>query len=536
MKKSVKVKFLCVLLASLFVFAAPSSVQAFGIPVLDTSSFVQAIKQTISAIKESKVVVGIITTVKKTSAAIGTAKATVTEYVIKNKEKIEAKVEKVKEYKERAEEYKKEYEAYKAMLDENIAKAKEMKEMAEQKYNQAKDTVNKVKDTVDTVKDTANAAIDTAKNKVDDVKGKVNDVTDKVGGAVSTVRDNIPNNQSVSNNGQSAEDIAAKKKQMLAEQVNAVSSTRKAFDSSAKELAAAQAAADKADSQTAGSLGSAADALSAAKQSLQEEKQRQKEAIISTLDKELAAQQAKADKHNAASGGEDQPAALNMEQIQQQIEAVSDKAGSKPVKFEEKNLLRQEKLQQTIERSNAVDKKQPMRRQVFTTSSLQQTETLAFAKASILPNNGTDVNNTVVIPPALSRACGGLSAEGALEKNAVDDCLLKLNKERSGAQTYSGQDAPKAFNRALAQYVAVGIAEAYKARQETDGFEKQYIDPIDTAIENNARDVYADIVQMNQAIDMQMNNLLKIYSTQLVTRALYNYDKYMFMPTEEEDE
>lgn len=513
MKKSVKVKFLCILLASLFVFAAPSSVQAFGIPVLDTSSFVQAIKQTISAIKESKVVVGIITTVKKTSAAIGTAKATVTEYVIKNKEKIEAKVEKVKEYKERAEEYKKEYEAYKAMLDENIAKAKEMKEMAEQKYNQAKDTVNKVKDTVDTVKDTANAAIDTAKNKVDDVKGKVNDVTDKVGGAVSTVRDNMPDNQSAGI-GQSAEALAAKKKQMLDEQVNAVSSTRKAFDSSAKELAAAKAAADKADSQTAGSLGSAADALSAAKQALQEEKQRQKEATIGALDKALAEQQTKTDMQ-AASG---------------------DKISVDQDKSKEKVLFQEEKLPQTIERSKAVNQKQPMRRQVFTTSSLQQTETLAFAKASILPNNGTDVNNTVVIPPALSRACGGLSAEGALEKNAVNDCLLKLNKERSGAQAYSGQDAPKAFNRALAQYVAVGIAEAYKARQENDGFEKQYIDPIDTAIENNARDVYADIVQMNQAIDMQMNNLLKIYSTQLVTRALYNYDKYMFMPAEEEDE
>ena len=576
MKKSVKVKFLCVLLVSLFAFATPYQVQALGIPVLDTSSFVQAIKQTISAIKESKVVVGIITTVKKTSAAIGTAKATVSEYVIKNKEKIEAKVEKVKKYKERAEEYKKEYEAYKAMLDENIAKAKEMKEMAEQKYNQAQDTVNKVKDTVGTVKDTANAAIDMAKNKADDIKGKVNDVTDKVGGAVSTVRDSIPNNQRTSNNGQSAEEIAAKKKQILAEQANVVSSTRKAFSSSAKELAATQAAADKVGGQAAGGLGSAADALNAAKQSFQEEKQRQKEAIISTLDKEAAAQQAKADKQNAASGSEDQPAALNMEQIQQQIEAVSDKVGAKDkvnnakskldaiggssgtaadktkkvnqriqdtakasagqVKSKEKNLLKQEKLQQTIERNNAVDKKQPMRRQVFTTSSLRQTESLVFAKAAILPNNGTDVNNTVVIPPALSKACGGISAEDALVKGTVDACLLKLNQERSGAQAYSGYGASKAFNRALAQYVAVGIAEAYKARQEADSFEEQYVDPIDMAIENNVRDIYADIVQMNRAIDMQMNNLLKIYSTQLVTRALYNYDKYMFLPAEKKDE
>ena len=183
-----------------------------------------------------------------------------------------------------------------------------------------------------------------------------------------------------------------------------------------------------------------------------------------------------------------------------------------------------------------INSKQPMRRQVFTTSSLRQTESLVFAKAAILPNNGTDVNNTVVIPPALSKACGGISAEDALVKGTVDACLLKLNQERSGAQAYSGYGASKAFNRALAQYVAVGIAEAYKARQEADSFEEQYVDPIDMAIENNVRDIYADIVQMNRAIDMQMNNLLKIYSTQLVTRALYNYDKYMFLPAEKKDE
>lgn len=420
MKKSVKVKFLCVLLVSLFAFATPYQAQALGIPVLDTSSFVQAIKQTISAIKESKVVVGIITTVKKTSAAIGTAKATVSEYVIKNKEKIEAKVEKVKKYKERAEEYKKEYEAYKAMLDENIAKAKEMKEMAEQKYNQAQDTVNKVKDTVGTVKDTANAAIDMAKNKADDIKDKADEVKTKI------------------------EDVSDK----------VAPSTRRAF-----------------------------------------EPQTQTEKVINPVKVDAV--------------------------FEDSVDAVEENASK------EVDQLRQDK---------EINSKQPMRRQVFTTSSLRQTESLVFAKAAILPNNGTDVNNTVVIPPALSKACGGISAEDALVKGTVDACLLKLNQERSGAQAYSGYGASKAFNRALAQYVAVGIAEAYKARQEADSFEEQYVDPIDMAIENNVRDIYADIVQMNRAIDMQMNNLLKIYSTQLVTRALYNYDKYMFLPAEKKDE
>ncbi|MFR8205209.1 MAG: hypothetical protein ACLU99_01905 [Alphaproteobacteria bacterium] len=43
----------------------------------------------------------------KTSAAIGDAKKSVSEYVIKNKEKAEEKLKKLNEYKKQAEEYKK---------------------------------------------------------------------------------------------------------------------------------------------------------------------------------------------------------------------------------------------------------------------------------------------------------------------------------------------------------------------------------------------------------------------------------------------
>lgn len=164
---------------------------------------------------------------------------------------------------------------------------------------------------------------------------------------------------------------------------------------------------------------------------------------------------------------------------------------------------------------------------------LHRGETLAFAKAAMLPDGGTDVNGTVIVPKALAMFCN-LSSEEALSSGKLDECLLNLNKERKSAQLFSGSDAPKVYNRALAQYVAASIAEAYKALQDAESFEEKFVDAVDFAPEPTAQDIYANIVELNKAVDMQMNGLLKVYSTQLAAQALFNYGGYLFVPEEKE--
>ena len=149
-----------------------------------------------------------------------------------------------------------------------------------------------------------------------------------------------------------------------------------------------------------------------------------------------------------------------------------------------------------------------------------------------LPDGGTDSNGTVIIPKALAMYCG-LSSSDALEEGKVDECLQKLNKERNSAQLFSGSDAPKVYNQAMAQYVAASMAEAYKARQDADSFEEKFIDAIDFAPEPTEQDVYDNIVELNKAIDMQMNGLLKVFSSQLAIRSMYNYGNYAFAPQED---
>ena len=163
MNKKSRIKIGSALLIIAFLFCGLANAQ---VPVTDSQDTKSTIKNWLTNIKESKVVVSTMNTAKKTSAAIGTAKKAVSEYVLENKKKIEVKMAKVKEYKEKVEEYKKEYEKYKAQLDEGIAKAKELKAQAEGAIQTAKDTVQTAKDTAAAAKGMAEMAKDKVSSKL----------------------------------------------------------------------------------------------------------------------------------------------------------------------------------------------------------------------------------------------------------------------------------------------------------------------------------------------------------------------------------
>ena len=162
MKKYINTMLTRVFLAWLFVLA--SSPKAFAVPVIDTSSTIQEIKSLGTKVRENATVVSIMITVQTGAAAIGGAQKTVSEYVLKKKQKIEEAVAKAKKYKDKVEKYKKEYEAYKAELDENIAKAKEFKKEMEDGIQEAKDGVQAAKDTDNTAKEAAGASKEKASN------------------------------------------------------------------------------------------------------------------------------------------------------------------------------------------------------------------------------------------------------------------------------------------------------------------------------------------------------------------------------------
>ena len=96
MKKCFRKKILSVFLVPLSIIMAAEQAQAQAI-VSDSQSTIKTIKQWFTEVKESKTVVSTMQTIQKTNAAIGTAKKSVSEYVLANKEKLEEKIAKVQE-------------------------------------------------------------------------------------------------------------------------------------------------------------------------------------------------------------------------------------------------------------------------------------------------------------------------------------------------------------------------------------------------------------------------------------------------------
>lgn len=475
MKKCFRKKILSVFLVPLSIIMVAEQAQAQAI-VSDSQSTIKTIKQWFTEVKESKTVVSTMQTIQKTNAAIGTAKKSVSEYVLANKEKLEEKIAKVQEYKKKAEAYKEEYDNYRKQLDENIAKARELKEQAETKINSAKETISDAKSS-------AEGVLAQAKEKVGlPAEPEVSD--DAILGA------DVPSTQ-----GQNVAISVAPESSVggqLPSRMAFEKAEEKNFSETSKSVKASQETAQKIDSLSEDEKTSTSTDISSQTQAVGERNTTTsifgKPAVSSSIVK----------KGTLTEGV---------------IQPITDTpAVTAPVKS----------IQQ---------------RKAFTISSLHKTESLMFAKVEMLnlPDGGTDANGVVIIPKALAMYCG-LSSGDALEAGKVDECLQKLNKERNSAQLFSGSDAPKVYNLAMAQYVAASIAEAYKARQDADSFEEKFVDAIDFAPEPTTQDVYDNIVELNKAIDMQMNGLLRVFSTQLAIQSLYKYRDYAFAPKEDKGE
>lgn len=227
-KSQITIGLALLIMASLFC----GSVNA-QVPVTDSQNTKSTIKNWFTNLKESKVVVGTMNTAKKTSAAIGTAKKAVSEYVLENKKKIEEKMAKVKEYKEKAEKYKEDYEKYKAQLDEGIAKAKEMKEQAEQGIQTAKDTAAAAKGVADAAKDKVNSKLGREEGTADGFVAE-NNVTENLSAAPDNGAQEVSAESSVSAGNAAAQPVVQAKPA-----VSQVVTSRRPFGSAAASVSGA---------------------------------------------------------------------------------------------------------------------------------------------------------------------------------------------------------------------------------------------------------------------------------------------------------
>lgn len=517
------------------------SVRSAGIPVADAPSAANTTKDFLQRIKESKFVMDTVKMANKTSAAIGDAKKSVSEYVVKNKEKIEKKLEKVKEYKEQAEEYKKQYEDYKAQLDEGVAKAKEMKEQAEAGIEQAKETVDAAQQTAGAVKDMAQSKIDGAADKAGiDIGGSSNS-GETSGSAGSAAVSPVSNSGSGSYSGAGSYS----------------GSSSPAAGSGAASGTSAPAVSTPSSSRTAFG-GAPAPAADLAPMTVENQVPLTDGAAAAGQEAAVIEENANTQINNVVSGLQQDPSPEAAETAQQDLRQIKSDS------LEELDAIKSEsdeQLQSAEEELDAARKEQrQMKKQLksstrrsFTTSSLPSGNTRVYASAATaagvsplafafdlsemgikLPDGGTDVNGTFIIPSTISMTCGGLSSDEAQKKDVMDNCLVtEINDKTRGAQAYEAQDMTATYIQGKKEFAAAYIAEAYIAANDTTYFVEKIIDPVEDAIATTTMDNYSNMVELNKAVATAINGLLKIHSADLALQAYDNYGAYKFMSPEE---
>ncbi len=467
-----------------------SSVQAAGIPVADAPSAVNTTKDFLQRVKESKFVMDTVNMTNKASAAIGDAKKSVSEYVVKNKEKIEKKLEKVKEYKEQAEEYKKQYDEYKAWVDEKAAKAKEFKEQAEAGIEMAKDTAKTAQQAAGAVKDVAQSKIDSVASKAGIDLGGSSSGSDMPSSGSSASSLSVSPNSNGAIPAVSVSDSAGS----AVPAITAPAPTRTAFG------------------------GATAPAIGLAPMATENQ-------ISPTDDTSAAVPEAAVIEENTNA------------RINNTVDQLQQSPSSETAKTTRQDL---QQIKSSTRRSFKTSSLWPDTENSYisvATSGGNRPLAFAFDLSEMgikLPDGGTDVNGTFIIPQTISMTCGGLSSADAQKKDAIDNCLVKeINDKTRGAQINETQDMTATYIQGKKEFAAAYIAEAFIAANDTTYFVEKIIDPVEDASATTTMDNYSNMVELNKAVATAINGLLKIHSANLALQAYDNYGAYQFMSPEE---
>ena len=587
MKNKTKTYIIGMFLAGFMCISFPSGAYA-QLPALDSMSFIKTIKQWFTQIQQSQTVINAMKTVQKTSAAIGTAKATVQEYVVENKKKIDAAIKKVNDYKEKAENYKKEFDKYKSQIEEKVQDVKD-------KVDEVKDKVEDVKNKVEDIKSQAEGYVEQAKSTVQNVKDKVEDIKDKVEDVKSQaegyieqakdIKDKVENYADMAKGALGKEDepvleptpqtTVPEVSPETAEVTPPVTPTNPSSSGSSKPITPSR---NSFITPSGGEISTPLPYGNTPTNTLGLPIVEGEEMLPPINETPLPDDEDTDDEDDTADDelgfsvplptdvegktiglrspfqtpdsktkGEDptseeteaEDTTETTEETPKVLTIDKDLDVSAEIPMKDETLSSIKTMQGVID-----DKKQSLKPfqksmlekdSITIAANIHHQDNMAFAMALSLPDGGTDVNGTFIIPQNMGMSCGNISSNDALEKGVINACLVKYNEERLKAQTDSISEAPKFYMDVLARYAAAVIADAFKLINDADAFEEKHVEPVLYAADSHKSDAYANIVELAKGIDLQINSLLKIYSSQLAMTNIFNYQNFVFRNYSEEE-
>lgn len=515
----------------------------------DIKSGITNVKNWFNDLKDLKVVQDTISFAQKTSAAIGEAKDSISEFANDTYGEIAEMKKTYDEYKAEVEEYKAEYEEYKKEYEE-------YKQMAEDYKQQATDAVNTAKGAASAAKGLATSTIDGVKDKA----GIKDSSPSSAGGTAPDGLDEeaVSGNQAIAESGSAATGAGA-----VAGGAVGTTGIAEINPSSGRQPFVNATAGGGVAVSGAVAAGGTADVNNLAGQ-VKDINSPSAVAGVQAIAGNMAAVSGTAGISGAAkvSGSVSSAAVKNNLKAQalQAVEAVDGKTVStvRSSTAKVKNAVENPNTTRSIQlRQNNIKAVSPTRK-VFTRdklsfmkpeteyrsyASVQTKSALAFADLlSMVPlqDNGTDKNKNFIIPKPLAKRCD-LTSKTALEsiskyKYKIDKCLVSINDSTQGAQTQQFQNPRQDYDDGKREIAAVYIVEGYKALSDTQKMTEDIIPSIELAQTDTAKDIYSQVVETNKAIVTTISGLLKVYTTKVLLETYNNYDltKYDFK-TQSED-
>lgn len=496
------------------------------IPTVDAGAIAEGVKSNIELVKQSAVVAEATSIAGQMNSAIGSAKSSISKLGL---DEAKAAAERIKKEKENLEKAKAEYDKYKAEYEAQKQKLEEGKAEYERLKSQAQEGLADVQELKSDITDTA----DMLKAKASDAASSVSSSRQAFGStatssSTSTTATTTPQTQTVQQPQAQTQPVQQPQAQPAQQP-----QTQTVVQDNKEELAEAQAEIQDLRRQLAEAQMQAQNSASSTPNVIQNnnddtpEKLEDALAEIERLKAELAAYEEAAQQSPNASSS------TNSTSLPQaQTPTLTQPLNSSGFRKRPTVNVNTEFEKQSFNDTNSS----------FAVASVSSSSTLFFAKADTeasgdesatsldsLLNTPTGTNaatDEFIVSDELARYCG-------FNVNNVDtatlrSCLADLIAYRSDSNALVAAEGNAKYTKIMQESVTGLASEAVVDKNEATNYQAEVLSKLnsDLGSASTVRDDIAALAQTNNQVQILLNNILKIYASQLYLSSMEGISKY----------
>ncbi len=466
--------------------------QAFVIPTVDATAIAEGVKSNIELVKQSAVVAEATSITGEINSAIGSAKSTISSLGLEDAQKAAEKIQKEKENLEKAkaeyDKYKAEYDAQKQKLEEGKAAYEKHKAEIEQGISDAQEIKSDISSTINSVQQQAQQATDKVSSSSRQAFGSGNTTTSATTPTVSQTQSvtTPQSTQTSTGNTAAAEALSAAQAEILELR---------------QQLAQAQAQA-----QTSGQT-----------------------APVTTITNDTTPQELEAAKEE-------------IERLKAELAKYEEQSASTPTSAPtEQPSSSGFRKRPNINTNTQYERQSYLDNEEYAVASISRAEELFFAQATVsasdsgdnslidlqnVPTGTNAATDEFIVSDDLARYCG--FNVNNVDASILKACLEDLIAHRSAANAQTAAEGNTKYTDIMRDSVSSLASEAIVAKNLAANYQDEVLAKLtdDLGSASTVRDDIAALSQTNNQIQVLLNNILKIYASQLYLDSMDKIARY----------